>query len=265
MTRLRKKMMIFWFVLANMATAIPTFAATITSIEAQPSGTSVTLTSNPVVYVIGSAPGTVDGYTYTSYSIFVEDGTGSIILFGTLPAGDLYVPAVGDKIDAAGTYSPYDFSPEIGTLTSLTQVSSGNSVPGPVPVTITQFASITTSSYNYLGYYLQLQNVEFSGATGNFPTHANATYTLTDPSGNNPLKLFLWANSYSSAGALGGTPIPTGAVDIDGFVDFFNGTSEFVPFSISAATAATPEPTSLGLLLSGIAALGLLRRRRIAT
>lgn len=116
-------------------------------------------------------------------------------------------------------------------------------------MTTTQLAGITSSSYNYLGHYLSLQNVEFSGASGNVPIHANGTYTVTDLSGNNPLTVFQWASSYSTAGALGGTPVPTGGVDPNGIVDLFDGAPEFVPFSITPATASAPEPASIGLLL----------------
>jgi hypothetical protein len=260
----KKKMMISSFWLIGMATAIPTFASTIAQIETQPSGTPVTLDSNPVITVIGSAPGAADGYTYTNYAIIAQDATGSIDLFGRLPTGATYIPSVGDEIAAAGTYSPFDSIPEIATLTSLTKVSGGNAVPAAIPVTTSQLAAITTSSFNYLGHYLSLQNVQFSGASGNFPTHANGTYTVTDLSGNNPLTVFQWASSYSTAGALGGTPVPAGPVDINGIVDLFNGAPEFVPFSITPAAASTPEPASIGLLLGGIAFLFWLRRRWIA-
>lgn len=137
-------------------------------------------------------------------------------------------------------------------------------MPAPLSVTTSELAGITSSSDNYLGYYLSLQDVEFSGASGDFPTNANGTYTVTDLSGNNPLKLYQWASSYATAGALGGTPVPTGAVDMTGIVDVFNGSPEFVPFSITAVAAPTPEPASIGLLLGGVAAFGLLRLRRIA-
>ena len=262
--RLTKKVMISSFLLVGMATNIPTFAATIAQIEAQPGGTLVTLDSSPVITVIGSAPGTADGYSYTNYAIIAADATGSIDLFGHLPVGDTYKPSVGDAIGAAGTYSPFDAIPEIATLTSLTMISSGDAVPAAIPVTTTALAGISSSSDNYLGHYLSLQNVEFSGASGNFPIHANGTYTLTDLSGNNPLTLYQWASSYSAAGALGGTPVPTGAVDINGVVDLFDGAPEFVPFSITPASASAPEPSSMWLLLSGIAVFVLLLRQREA-
>lgn len=247
-----------------VVTAIPTFASTISQIETESSGATVLLDSNPVITVIGSAPGAVDGYTYTNYAILATDGTGSIDLFGHLPAGDSYTPTVGDAISAAGTYSPFDSIPEIENLTSLSKVSSGNAAPAPILATTGELAAISSSSYNYLGQYLELQNVEFQGASGDFPTHANGTYTVSDLSGNNPLTLYQWASSYSTSGALGGTPVPTGPVDIYGTVDLFDGSPEFVPFSITPAVVSTPEPSSLELILGGGMAALLLLRRRIA-
>jgi hypothetical protein len=257
-----EKMTILSFLFVGIVTAIPAFGSTIAQIETEPSGTAVSLNSNPVITVIGSAPGTADGYTYTNYAIIAADATGSIDLFGHLPAGDSYIPTVGDAISVAGTYSAFDAIPEIASLTALSQVSSGNAVPAPILVTTVQLEGITTSSFNYLGHYLELHDVEFSGASGNFPIHANGTYTVTDLSGNNPLTLFQWASSYSTAGALGGTPVPTGPVDIFGIVDIFQGTPEFVPFSITPAAVSTPEPGSIGLILAFSAAASVSRLRR---
>ena len=255
--RSTKKLLLSTTLLVAMASATSASADTVAQIEAQPSGTSVTLNSNPVINAIGSMPGSADGYTYTNYAILVADSTGSLDLFGHLPTGTTYVPSIGDAVGAAGTYDPFDAIPEISSLTSITKVSSGNPVPAAIPITTAQLADITPASYNYLGHYLMLQNVEFSGASGYFPVHSNGTYTLTDVSGNNPLTLYQWASSYSTAGALGGSPVPTGPVDIYGTVDLFDGSPEFIPFSITV-----PEPASIGLLLAGIAVLVRLGRRR---
>jgi len=257
--------MIASFALATLATAVPTFALNISAIEAQPSGTLVTLDSNPVVTAIGSVPQTLDGYTYTNPVFITQDASGSLEFFGKIPAGST-LPSVGEKIGAMGTYSPFNAIPELGTLTSLTGISLNNPLPPSPIVTAAQVAGITSSSLNILGYYITLDNVLISQQNstntvpGNFPTHANGTYTLTDVGGSTPLTMFQYASSYSAAGELGGTAVPTGPVDITGIADVFGtpGTPEFIPFSITAV----PEPTSVGFL--GLGVVGLMKRNRSA-
>jgi hypothetical protein len=51
--------------------------------------------------------------------------------------------------------------------------------------------------------------------------------------------------------------IPTGPVDITGIADVFDGTTEFIPFSITPV----PEPSSMALLgLGGMLCASLVRR-----
>jgi hypothetical protein len=247
---------------AVAACATTAFAANITTIEGDSTAALVTLDSNPVITAIGSMPGSGDGYTYTRYAILAQDSTGSIDLFGALPSGSP-TPAVGDTVSAAGTFSPFDSIPEIGTLTSFS-VTGTAPVPAPLVVTPSQLQGIPDDTI--LGYYVTLNNVLITQETtsdpvpGSFPTHALGTYTLTDLQGNNPVTMFQYASSYSTAGALGGTVVPTGPVNITGTVDVFDNAVEFIPFSVTAV----PEPASASLLILGGAALVARRRARRA-
>src|SRR5262249_26389014 len=118
--------------LCACAFAVPMAGAdTIGHVETFASGTLATLDQNPVVTAVLSQPGTVNGVTYTNWSFWLNDGTGSLAGFGHMPAGSAYTPTLGDAISVSGTYSPFHQIPELGTLTAIGLVSSGNSVPAP--------------------------------------------------------------------------------------------------------------------------------------
>lgn len=230
--------------------------------------------SYPVVTAILSQPGPVNGHTY-GWSFLATDATGSIDIFAssatlnTVAPG--YSPSVGDAISVSGSYQPFDQIPEIdsttagkgGPLTSVALQSQGNAVPAPVPVTIGQI-NVQTLPFNVAGYLLQLNNVTIGGNSGpyatTFPTYSQVTgapiptavetYTVSD--GVNTMTLFDWVTSYSVDGAMGGNAVPTGPVNMTGFVDVFGSGStasaEFIPMSI---TAAVPEPSVMNLCGAG--------------
>jgi hypothetical protein len=219
----------------------------------------------PVVTAIGSAPGTVDGYTYTTYSFFSQDSSGAGDHFGVGSTG--YTPTIGDAISTVGTFGPFHQIPEIASPTSITLQSSGNAVPSTNVFTIpTLIASgVGALPNNIAGYILQLQNVTLytdPAATvpvsGNFATHANVTMYAKDGSGN-IMEVFDWASSYSVCGAFGGTAIPTGPVNLTGFVSESSGfPPELTPFQYQAV----PEPSTILLVGTGMLGLLTLRRRQ---
>jgi len=257
-----------------------------------PTGSPVTYDNTsgdyPIITAIGSMPGVIGGHTYTGWAIFAQDATGSLELFSTAStltnltgsgAGTAYTassaPTVGDMVNASGGYSPYDGIPEMTFTTAVAsnqfvhQISTGNTVPTPPVFTIPQLEAGTGNGAGVLtnsaiaGTVLTIQGVTISGSTGvwvnTFPLEAqantvNESYTITD-SGGNHLEMFDWTTSYSAAGARGGTPVPTGPVNMTGFFDSFN---EFVPLSI----VSVPEPSTVMLVGTGLLGLLTLRRRR---
>jgi hypothetical protein len=223
----------------------------------------------PVITAILSQPGTLDGYTYTSWSILAADPTGSLDLFGALPSGTSFTPAVGDAVSVSGTYSPFHQIPEIGTLTSLSLESTGNSVSSPAVSTILTLTASGTGPIpqNIAGNLFTLDNVSLytdSAATipvsGNFATHANVPLYAKD-AGGNIMEVYDWASSYSTAGAFGGTPEPTGLVDITGFV---SQSSTFPPELTPISITAVPEPMTMSLCgAGGLLALMFRLRRKV--
>jgi len=248
----------------------------------------------PIITAIGEQPGLFGGKNFTGWTIFAQDSTGSLELFlsanamtnltgGSVNAGaagtpytSSSLPAVGDAINIAGQYQPFDGIPELDFITTVTsnnyvnKISSGNTVPTPPVFTIPQLQQGTGNGSGVLtnpaiaGMILTIQNVTISPGPSNtfatvFPleTQANTTnetYEITDGS-NNKLELFDWTTSYSIDAAMGGSAVPTGPVNVTGFFDGFD---EFVPVSIQAV----PEPSSVALVGLGVAGLVAIRRRR---
>jgi hypothetical protein len=242
-------------------------ADNIANIETNASGTPVTLDSSPVITAIGSQGGgyTVNGHTFNNWAIFAQDSTGALELFGALPSGTTEPnPTVGDAVTAAGTFSPFHSIPEIGSIGTLTQVSTGNSLPTPPVFTIPQLTASLTIPQNQAGYVLQLQNVTLytdSGATtpasGNF-ANANTAFYVKD-SGGNIMELYFWVTSYSADAAMIGTAIPTGPVNITGFV---SQSGTFPVEMTPLAFTAVPEPSTVALVGVGLMGMFFIRRRR---
>jgi len=237
------------------------------------SGTKVTYDNYsgayPVISQILSQPSVVGGHTYTSWAFFASDGTGSLDIFATKTALTTagYTPTVGDGITVSGTFSPFDQIPEVETITAI---SGGQTPAAPIPAPLV--TTIATVNVPVLplpsigGQLLQLNNVTIGGTggvSGLFPTYSQATTateTFTVSDGVNSMTLFDWVTSYSTDGLMGGTAVPTGPVDIEGFVDVFGtGTAaspEFIPMIITPV----PEPSILSLV-GATGSLGLLWTR----
>jgi hypothetical protein len=244
-----------------------------------PSVTYGSYSDQAVITAILSSPQTVGTRTYTVWSFLANDGTGSIDIFATktaIAAIPGFTPTVGDGISISGTYSPFDQIPEIETITpatlAATVLSTGNAIPAPTLVTIPGLqAQLPTLNFQTAGYFVQLNNVLITPGNGTvvnvggavtFPTPAtetadgssSETYTVTD-SGLHSMELFDQVTSYSTDGLMGGNTVPTGLVDIDGFVDVFGtGTAALVEMVPMEITSVVPEPSVLSLCGEGAGA-----------
>jgi hypothetical protein len=219
-----------------------------------------TITTNPVISAILCQPGVVNGKTYSNWSFLINDGTGSMDVYGTMPGG--YTPVVGNTVSVSGTYSPYHQIPEMGTVTAISATGAA-AVPAPVGTTI-PIINVSTLPSSVAGYMLELDGVTISGISGNFDG-SNLQGTITDGS-HNSMTLYYWPTSYSVENANLTGPIPTGRVNMTGFVSVYGtpGTAEFTPMTIGTA-APVPEPGTMVLLASGLAAAAIMFLRRKAS
>jgi hypothetical protein len=242
-------------------------ASTIAQVEAQASGTPATLDQNPVVTAVVTIQGTFNGKSYPSNSFLVNDGTGSMEIFGVPnpPASPSYTPTVGDAITVSGTYSPFHQIPEIGTVTAISKVSGGNPVPAPITATIPQM-NVPTLPFTLATYLINLNDVTITGAPATFGI-TNFSATITDSSSNS-MALFYWPTSLGVSNInLFGMSVPSGPVNMTGIVSVFTPASgpavpEFSPLTITPV----PEPATGALAVIGAAAMFFaVRRMRAAS
>ncbi len=234
----------------------------------------------PVISAVGSQPGTFGGHLYTSWSVFVQDSTGSLDLFASaitlsnVSGGSVSALNVGDALTVGAPFSPFHQIPELSpasTLSSsnyITKVSTGNAVAAP-PVfhvsDLTALGSAPSNNTSIAGYYIELDNVTINSPSNGFtalPSYTTVitqeTFTVSDNTGS--MTMFDWTTSYSAATMLAGTPIGAGnTYDAYGFVSYnTGGPLEFTPLAL----VAVPEPSSILLAGSGLLGLLVLRRRR---
>jgi hypothetical protein len=237
-------------------------ASSIANAQLTAPGTAITLDQGPVVSDVLSTPGLLNGVTTTRYIFLVNDGTGSMDVFGPTASGGMlvggYVPAIGDNLTISGPNSPFNGIPEMGTPTAITKNSSGNPAAAPLIETIPNVATYTTppptgSPYpSFAGHLVTFNNVTISsGTSGNFGA-ANVTLTITDAA-NNTLAGFYQPGTYQLANQnLFGTPIARGPVNATGLIQIFSGAPELLLFKESSAV---PEPSTLALGLLSVVGL----------
>jgi hypothetical protein len=75
------------------------------------------------------------------------------------------------------------------------------------------------------------------------------------------MEFYYWASSYSSIAAWGGTAIPTGTLDVYGFL---TQSGSYGPELTPLAIVQVPEPSTILLVGAALAGLLAIRRRRVS-
>src|SRR5262249_9636406 len=119
------------------------FGSTISQIELLPGNTPGQTIDAGVVSAILSTPNPTNGVTLTRWIFLVDDGTGSMDIFANNPLPSGYTPTLGDKLMITGRNNPFSGIPEMDTLTAISKISAGNTVPNPLVKTIPDLAGYT--------------------------------------------------------------------------------------------------------------------------
>ena len=228
--------------------------------------------------------GTVTGIlsTATNTDTFVvQDSTGSVLLYNITKTN--YTPTVGDTVNFNATDSTYQGAPElVNTGFTLTSSTSGTA-PAPTTLTVPQFNAAGTGSTANGGTgaavapngesIVTLTDITLPAGTTTLTTNTN--YTLTDATSNTTTlygyksdSAVLAAINAANAMESSNSSFYSGALNITGYVDVFNGVPEIYPLSFSAYSAAVPEPKTYlaGGLFTMITGLSFrqVRRRMVA-
>lgn len=141
---------------------------------------------------------------------YLQDATAGIAAYpgsGSMPGFESNV-LLGDSIEVSGTTTNFQGLLEITPITSYTVISSGNAVPAPQPV------SITDLSNDLEGKLVRLPCVTFDASGGSF--NSSGSYPFTDTDGHTA-EIYLRSNH-----PLLGLPIPENPVQLVAIVsDFF--------------------------------------------
>jgi hypothetical protein len=237
---------------------------------ASASGTAVTVTSNsgppPEVVTISNV---LNVSATNGFNLDVQDSSGGVELFrfptSAFATPSTFTPAVGDVIDVTATNSPFNGNNEFSNVAaSVTLDHTGTFTPTAIKTTQANdaFAGVTPADKIFLDETVTLNNVTITPVTANQTAFAqNGTYDATDAFGTTLLFINA-ATSASAVGAFIGQNIPTGPVNVTGFVDWFSTGSE-IEINPTAIVAA-PEPAALGLLAAAGTLMAIKRRGRRA-
>jgi hypothetical protein len=254
----RKKCSMLLGILLTAGLSAPVMAQTVADVDSQASGTVGTVNDNAVVTAVLSSNSTEATY-------LLQDSTGAIEGFDIPNAGGSN-PVAGDVVNLSGAFEPFHELPELETKSGVataseTIVSTGNSLPADIVYPLADLQNGSTAGGAALLEIGDLDNVTFV-ETGDFTTaneNSNEDFEVTD--GSLIGQVFI-----SSSSPLFNTPIPTGPVDIHGYLSIFSSTPdndfEFDLLGTNPITAV-PEPASIGLLVAG-ASLLLRRKTRKA-
>lgn len=119
--------------------------------------------NSPFNNTVTTTTGIVTAVATSGY--FLEDS--AKVWNGIYVYDNLYSPAIGDKVSVTGTVKEFHGFTEFTTITGLTVLSSGNTLPAPVIITAANIAD-TTVGEPYEGILVKIINVPCAKLPNNF-------------------------------------------------------------------------------------------------
>jgi PEP-CTERM motif len=165
-------------------------------------------------------------------------------------------PAAPGATGTTGGLCSYSTSPS-----DCTSLPNANLTAGPLSGTSPNYYIALTSPFNTTGVYSLAISIAGHGTTAE---GANWTVSLINPTNDTGVSLFTTPGVSSTTvggGSMTETLTGNGTFDI-GITELATSTSPYQIFSLTYSITAAPEPATFGLLAAGIAALGMVRRRR---
>jgi hypothetical protein len=239
------------------ATSRATTFADLALANASASGTAVTVDNVTISDLLNLS-------TTNGYNIDVQDTSGGTQLFRfPTTAFTSFTPAIGQVVDVTATNSPFGGNNEFSNVGASVSLVNATSTFVPTTVTTAQlndaFTGTVPADKLFLDETVTLANVTISSTNTTFAV--STTYNASDALGTSVLFIPA-ATSYSFVAALAGQSIPTGPVNITGFVDYFSTGSEVELYP--TAITPVPEPAALGLIAAAGTLMAVKRRGRRA-
>ena len=144
---------------------------------------------------------------------YIQDNTGGLAAYSTSQTTGI---SLGDSVEITGPLSQFGGAIQISPINTVNNFGQANQI-APLLVGIANLGP------NIEGRLIQIDNVTFPGAGGNFTVSGSGTnYPCTD--GSNTVDLRINPNSN-----INGSAIPTGPQTVVGLLSQFNGTYQILP------------------------------------
>lgn len=166
---------------------------------------------------------------------YIQDNTGGLAAYSTSQTSGI---SLGDSVEITGPLSQFGGAIQISPINTVTNFGQANQI-APLLVDISNLGA------NIEGRLIQIDNVTFPAAGGNFTVSGSGTnYPFTD--GTNTVDVRINPNSN-----INGSSIPSGPQTVVGLLSQFNGTYQILPRTTADIFAYSPPDKEIVVTFEG--------------